>query len=354
LTGAANAEKISDACRSAAESGFGWLDGEHSLQLHIDLIERLPAVLRAYVGCAMILLGGVSDANLVKIHIKSGKLSLMEFDDFDGSPLPRMKKRIKVNLRVQTYESFEYGTQYPKPVLYRKSRFLSEDTQQYAEQFAFDDAMEESGIVPLTGHGPTAAELESLLEDKRLVVCGMELLPSRSIPSLDSACGANFTYRDFVECGETQKRLSIPNIPKRPETYNALFALATNLLDPLIDYYGAIVLTYGFCSSELARKISARVAPELDQHSSEELKASGVPICSRGGAACDFFVDDEDMREVAYWTMENLPFDRLYFYGSDRPLHVSWSAQPVGKAYEMTAHSSGRRVPRPFGKLQHG
>lgn len=348
LTEAANVEKISDACRLAAEAGFGWLDGDLSLQLHIDLIERLPAVLRAYFGCALILVGGVSDAQLVKFHINSGKLTLMEFDDFDVNPLPRMSKRIKVNLRVQAYESFEYGVQYPKPLLYRKSHFLHEDSERYAEQIAFDESLDALGLVPTSGQGPAAEELELLLNSRRLDVYGMDLLPSRSIPPLESACGANFTYRDFVECGETQKRLSSPNVPKRPETYNALCALATHLLDPLIDYYGAIVLTYGFCSRELGRMISAKIAPELDQHASEELKVSGAPICSRGGAACDFLVEDEDMREVARWVMENLPFDRLYFYGSDRPLHVSWSSSPVGKAYEMATQASGRRVPRAF------
>lgn len=54
---------------------------------------------------------------------------------------------------------------------------------------------------------------------------------------LDVPCGANFTYRDFVECGETQSRLGYANIPKRPETFNALHGLTTNVLDPLIDYY---------------------------------------------------------------------------------------------------------------------
>ena len=33
----------------------------------------------------------------------------------------------------------------------------------------------------------------------------------------------------------------------------------------------------------------------------------------RGGASCDFIVDDEDMRQVADWIIANVPFDRLYF-----------------------------------------
>ncbi|WP_176225067.1 hypothetical protein [Methylomagnum ishizawai] len=74
----------------------------------------------------------------------------------------------------------------------------------------------------------------------------------------------------------------------------------------------------------------------------------GKPVCPRLGAAVDFIVEDEDMAEVARWIMANLPFDRLYFYGKERPIHVSYSAEPVGEAYEMRK-VGGRRVPRRFG-----
>ncbi|BBL72918.1 hypothetical protein [Methylomagnum ishizawai] len=68
---------------------------------------------------------------------------------------------------------------------------------------------------------------------------------------------------------------------------------------------------------------------------------------SSGKAAVDFLVEDEDMAEVARWIMANLPFDRLYFYGRERPIHVSSSAEPVGEAYEMR-EINGRRVPGKF------
>jgi hypothetical protein len=34
----------------------------------------------------------------------------------------------------------------------------------------------------------------------------------------------------------------------QPESYNALVELAEHVLDPVIDYFGMIRLTYGFCS----------------------------------------------------------------------------------------------------------
>jgi hypothetical protein len=53
------------------------------------------------------------------------------------------------------------------------------------------------------------------------------------------------------------------------------------------------------------------------------------------------------MEEVARWIMANLPYDRLYYYGSDKPVHVSYSEHPAGETYEMRV-VEGRRVPRDF------
>jgi hypothetical protein len=77
-----------------------------------------------------------------------------------------------------------------------------------------------------------------------------------------------------------------------------------------------------------------------------EVNSRGALICERGGAACDFLVEFEDMEIVAAWIMENLPFDRLYFYGKNRPIHLSYGPQQSRLAYEMIESKSGARVPR--------
>jgi hypothetical protein len=96
----------------------------------------------------------------------------------------------------------------------------------------------------------------------------------------------------------------------------------------------------------VARAIPGRIDPRLDQHAGHELNRRCKPICDRLGAACDFLVMDEDMEEVALWVAANTPFDRLYFYGKDRPLHVSYSNTPARQFVRMSASASGARVPR--------
>lgn len=108
-----------------------------------------------------------------------------------------------------------------------------------------------------------------------------------------------------------------------------------------------VKLSYGFSSPELARRIPSRIAPKLDQHAACELNRHGQPVCPRLGAAVDFLVEDEDMEDVARWIIANLPFDRLYYYGKDRPVHVSHSGTPAGEAWAMR-EVGGRRVPRKF------
>lgn len=57
-------------------------------------------------------------------------------------------------------------------------------------------------------------------------------------------------------------------------------------------------------------------------------KRNGKFLCERLGASCDFIVEDEDMEEVVQWISENINFDKIYFYGNDRPIHVSYFPEP--------------------------
>lgn len=347
LRDAADPAQILQACQQASSRGLGYLDGTHSLQLHLSLVDRLPAVLRAYVACGLRLWDSLSEVQLIKIHIGSGKLSLMEFENFESAPLPQLKRRIKVNLRKLDYDVFEYGSkEYPTPLLYRKSRYLHEEHPSYVEQAAFDEALDSIGIPGDGEFGPSAESLHALLEAQRLSIDGFRLARSKSIPDLDSVCGTHLTYRSLIECGETQRQLGLKNLPLNHETYNALHDLAVGLLDPIIDYYGPIRLTYGFASPALTKRIHYRIAPKLDQHASCECYSNGKPICDRKGAACDFIVEDEDMLEVAQWIIEHLPFDRLYYYGRNRPIHISYAASPARLAYTLVPTKSGRLVPR--------
>ena len=139
--------------------------------------------------------------------------------------------------------------------------------------------------------------------------------------------------------------MKLENLPEQTATYSALHDLVVTVLDPVIDYFGMIKLTYGFSSSDLSKNIKSGIAPRIDQHCSHEVNSKGKLACSRGGAAVDFLIEDEDMYEVAVWMTENIEFDRLYYYGAERPIHVSVGPENTRSVVFVRTDSSNRRIP---------
>ena len=347
-----NSELIASACQQAAEQGLGYLDENKALHLQTSLVEQLPALLRIYIGCATMLYGDIEQTDLIKIHSQSGKLSLMQYDDFQNHPLPRLIERVKINLRKQTFDLYQYGEEYEPTYLYLKSRYINEEFTHYAEQLGFDEQLQAFNFFDLSGFGPRPDKFRETLANARWEINGFDLVRSQSIPALDNHCGCYLTYRQLIECGETQHQTGLANCPKQPDSYTALYDLARHILDPVIDYFGMIKLSYGFCSHELGKHINKRVAPKLDQHAAHELNSKKNLICPRLGAAIDFIVDDENMREVADWIAENTSFDRLYFYGEDRPIHVSYGPEQKGEYIDLVITETGRQVPRKHKPIQ--
>lgn len=123
--------------------------------------------------------------------------------------------------------------------------------------------------------------------------------------------------------------------PQQPESWLALGNLATLILDPVIDHFGPIQLTYAFAPPALTRHIARGIAPRLDQHASHELNLKGNPVCGRGGAAVDFRVPDVPASALVDWVMAETPVDRVYFYRDERAVHVSWAVKPLGRLLKV-------------------
>lgn len=155
--------------------------------------------------------------------------------------------------------------------------------------------------------------------------------------------GRYLNLDDFCTCTRTYQKyrdLINPYPQNVEETIPALQALCQHLLDPIIDHFGEeqFQLTYGFCSKDLKRFLSqkdpetgiknGRVDPSRDQHMAHEVNRNGKYYCDRLGAACDFRIVNLESDRLVEWILEQqLPFDSLYFYGSDRPIHISYSRQ---------------------------
>ena len=154
--------------------------------------------------------------------------------------------------------------------------------------------------------------------------------------------GKYLTLEDFCTCTQTYQKYSanINPFPKNADTIVALKALNTIIIDPIIDHFGRdkFNLTYGFCSPDLKRYLNqkdpitglknGRIDLARDQHMSYELNQKGSYYCNRLGAACDFSIIGIESDELVDWILQKkIPFDSLYFYGKNRPIHISHGNQ---------------------------
>ena len=171
----ADTQAILQACNEAAAEGNGYLFTDHSLQLHVSLIERLPPLLRVFEGTARRLLGGRGRANLVKLHVTSGKVTYLTYDDFEGLPVPNLVERIKVDLPKRKIDYFDYiGPFEPNPLV-MKSLFMDEENPNYHKQSEFDRQMLKAGVIdPVMPH-PSAGDLREAMRSRELEICDWTL-----------------------------------------------------------------------------------------------------------------------------------------------------------------------------------
>ena len=139
----------------------GWQD-EQALYIHRSVLDELPPVLRAYVGCATALFGDVSQTDITKLHKASGKVTFLGYDDFEGKPLPELRNRIKVNLRTRWVQVFDHSAD--GQLLYFKERFVGASHPRRTEMEAFSAKLRKLGIAEQVGFGPTLKGFRELIE----------------------------------------------------------------------------------------------------------------------------------------------------------------------------------------------
>jgi len=179
LFSVADTHIIEDACMTAFKYlQCGQLNEGHSLILHKSLLNELPPVLRVYVGCATQLFGDIENVDLVKIHFRSGKVTLLHYDDFECKPIPELIQRVKVKLREQDIDIFDYSGEYKPQPLIQKSVFLRHGSPSYDKQRAFDEKLR--GLLPINlgEYGLTREQLQDLFAANKVTIRGFKLVTS--------------------------------------------------------------------------------------------------------------------------------------------------------------------------------
>jgi DNA phosphorothioation-associated putative methyltransferase len=166
-------DSLAEAVDEAADEELGYIFEDGSFQFHSSVLDNLPPILRVYVGCGETLYGDVSEADLIKVHVKSKKLSLMYYDDF-SLPLPKLIRRVKINLMKQRIDDFDYR-QGNGQYLFMKSLFLPDGHEQYDEQSSFDNKLMKLKLFDFTNYGPDPDYFDQTIKENKVHLNGFSV-----------------------------------------------------------------------------------------------------------------------------------------------------------------------------------
>jgi DNA phosphorothioation-associated putative methyltransferase len=156
---------------AAAQLDFGFLDPrEGHFTVHRSLLDELPVILRVYVECAARLYGDPREADLIKIHLHSRKLTFHYYRDFDKTPLPELLTRIKIDLRRLFVSVIDHTTGPEHQLLFFKERFLAGNHPDRPKMDRFSAKLRKLGLREETiGYGPSKEKWEEFKKSNTVI-----------------------------------------------------------------------------------------------------------------------------------------------------------------------------------------
>ena len=124
-------DKVGEACRSS-EIGKKF---KGSFVVHLDYVEKLPALLRLYEGCASRTVGRLEGANVVKFSLQEAKISYLVYGHFDAIAHPLLQERLDVYLGRLRVSYRDYREESNPPIVHEKDVLVGKDYPLY-EKFA--------------------------------------------------------------------------------------------------------------------------------------------------------------------------------------------------------------------------
>jgi Methyltransferase domain len=98
-----------------------------ALYVHRSALPLLPKELRSQVRRAQKIAARTLDADIVKIHHGTGRVSFLSYPDFDKDPHPALSQSVMVDLNLRRVKVRDYRKGGNPPVLHRKESFVAPD-----------------------------------------------------------------------------------------------------------------------------------------------------------------------------------------------------------------------------------
>ncbi len=152
------------------QPGIGWFDPvERHFTVHRSMLGELPSILRVFVECGARLFGDPREADLIKFHLRSRKLTFQHYENFESDPFPRLLLRIKIDLPRMFVTVFDHAAGSDRQFLYFKERFLPVTFPGHDRMTHISHRLRRLGFDEKTiGFGPTETELKRLLAERNL------------------------------------------------------------------------------------------------------------------------------------------------------------------------------------------
>ena len=172
LFGAGNPDLIDAACK---RSPIGKLLPD-SLYVHRTALDHLNPILRVYEGCARAYLGEIEDANILKLHRFSGKISYLSYPEFDVDPHPALARSVKLCMRTRKLDSQAFGQGGNPPILHRKETFLHDGNPLRARFERLTKQEEKHGLLDDASSIGTRDGWERRLQERGFALKGHRLV----------------------------------------------------------------------------------------------------------------------------------------------------------------------------------
>lgn len=165
------AELVDAACN---RSRIGRLTS-NALYVHRSAVSSLEPILRVFEGCANAYIGDVEDANIVKLHRFSGKVSYLACPKFDSHPHPPVRRTIKLSLRNLFLQCIDHTENKNPLLLDRKERMIEAD-HPWQQRFARFSLLEsQHGLLDDSDELLSAQQWHTKLQESGLMIQGNRL-----------------------------------------------------------------------------------------------------------------------------------------------------------------------------------
>ena len=118
-----------------------------AIAVHISALEKLPALLRLYEGCASRNFYRLENANIVKLYYNKPKITYLVYPEFDTAAHPALKATMEVDLHNLSVTYHDISDETNPLILHQKDTLVAPDYPSYQKFVRLTKKEQKSGLL---------------------------------------------------------------------------------------------------------------------------------------------------------------------------------------------------------------